>query len=67
MAREKIESNIKMSITISVDATKVVKATHLSIRHKIIVGKQHPDHFISTTNMTNEEIIENLKHINKDK
>ena len=56
-----------MSLSISVDATKVVKANQLSARHKVIVGKHYPNHFISIENMTNEQIVEHLKHINKDK
>ena len=67
MVREKKESNMKISVTISVGATKVVNTKQLSSRHKAIVGKQHPYHFILTKNMTDEEIFENLKQSNKNK
>lgn len=51
----------RLAFSLSIDGTKVTRVAQISQRYGAIVGGSYPYHFINTTGMSDEDVINTLK------
>ena len=60
-----IKSNERITFSVAIDSTKVLKLLNINTAHKCIMGRAYPNYLIYTTHLNKDEIIKILNNVKK--